>query len=337
MKRRAPALVVTLVLISRGATGQPDVPSTASPAQLAAAPDARADDARTLFLEGRRLIEQGRHKDAIPVLLRSQELVPALGTLLNLGLCHRSIGRPSLALTYYRQAQAAAEAAGDPERAAVADTEIRELGSIAARISIRTNDSSDPGLQVSIDGTDQPRETWHDPRWVDPGPHTIRARSIDRLPWQEQITVEPGARYVVAVPRLLPVQSSSKPLQAEPLAPAKPPEPGSTQRVTAIVLGVAGGAGLIVAGVLAASARSTFDSTASACTSNDVCTPEGVSARDSAVARANAATVVTIVSAGVLSAGALLWFTAPSRRDQPHDTRPRIGLGPATIALAGSF
>jgi hypothetical protein len=330
MNGRGKCALLVLALTSRVAAGEP---ASTAKAETSAAADVRATEARALFLEGRRLIETGRHREAIPILLRSQELVPTVGTLLNLGLCHRMSGQASQALVYYRQARTAAEAAGDAERAAVANTEIAALESVAARLSIRISDASDVDLRISVDGTARPRESWQDALWVDPGVHTITAESRGRIAWHEKIATEPGARYVVSVPQLLPERGPA----ASPSPTPSPSRPGIAQRTTAVVLGVTGAAGFIVAGILAASARSTFDSTSTECTVNDVCTPDGVAAREAAVSRANAATVVTIVSAGVLSTGALLWFTAPSARSAPRDTGPRIGFGAGTIALSGRF
>src|SRR4051794_28883968 len=48
--------------------------------------------ARKLFLEGRALLERQQFAPACERLERSHKLVPTLGTLLNLGLCHSFSG-----------------------------------------------------------------------------------------------------------------------------------------------------------------------------------------------------------------------------------------------------
>src|SRR4029079_9496908 len=73
-----------------------------------------------LFTEGRDLLEKGRFAEACPKFHRSQELAPAVGTLLSLGYCWEQLGRLRSAMDAYSEAEALAGGAGDAKRSAFA-------------------------------------------------------------------------------------------------------------------------------------------------------------------------------------------------------------------------
>src|SRR5262249_32964060 len=68
--------------------------------------------AESLFREARRLVDAGRYAQACEKFSASQKLDPAVGTLLNLGLCYEKIGRTAAAWATYHEASAAAKATG---------------------------------------------------------------------------------------------------------------------------------------------------------------------------------------------------------------------------------
>jgi hypothetical protein len=81
---------------------------------------ALADDvteAKRLFEEGRKLVEQGNLAEACKQFARSFELDRAAGTMLNLGDCAESEGRPRRAFELYDTAAKEFERTAQPERA----------------------------------------------------------------------------------------------------------------------------------------------------------------------------------------------------------------------------
>src|SRR5690348_18176828 len=80
-----------------------------------------------LFDEGRALMAKQDFADACPKLEESQRLDPALGTLLNIGLCDEGLGKLATALAVWRDAEAQARAAGETKRQATAQEHIAAL------------------------------------------------------------------------------------------------------------------------------------------------------------------------------------------------------------------
>src|SRR5690242_9793251 len=90
---------------------------------LLSASVARADDKATadrLFDEGRAAMAAKDYASACPKLEESQRLDPALGTLLNIGLCYEGQGRVASALAVWREAEEQARGAGETKRATTA-------------------------------------------------------------------------------------------------------------------------------------------------------------------------------------------------------------------------
>jgi hypothetical protein len=104
---------------------------------------------------------------------------------------------------------------------------------------------------------------------------------------------------------------------------------GGPQRVASWFVGGAGLLGLGATSVLAIIAdNKNLDSRHDCPVSFRECGPAGVSERNDALQAANAATITFIVSAGLLTAGAVLWFTAPGSGRAPAN-RTGIAFVPA--------
>ena len=79
----------------------------AVPVVLLIAAPARAEpsEADALFSQGRELLEKGRFLEACEKLRRSEELAPAVGTLLNLGFCYEQTAKLRSAMEAYSEAE----------------------------------------------------------------------------------------------------------------------------------------------------------------------------------------------------------------------------------------
>ncbi len=96
---------------------------------------------------------------------------------------------------------------------------------------------------------------------------------------------------------------------------------GRGERVAAVVIG----------GVVALSAKSSYDSVASECPAAG-CTQSAFDTRTSARTRGDAATAV-MIAGGVVAAGGILMIAL----SPDVATVPRIGLGPRGVQLAVGF
>jgi hypothetical protein len=289
-----------------------------------------AIEARKLFLEGRTLLEQGQARAACDSLRRSHDLVPALATLLNLGLCYAHAGRLATAHEYYRQAEVMATLVRDARRRDFAHDAAAALAARRASLTLRIEGRHDPALQVQLDDSLKPREVWEHPMYIDAGEHRISVQSTDEQTWHGSVTVVDGSKHVLVIPEFQRRPASAPPpapaeLQGAPetvpskVAPkAQTREPalrydtGSSTTGRIVALSV-GGAGVIALGTslaYAIAARTKFDD------SNDfhcrpssgTCSPEGLRLRERAQADAGLSTAFAIGGGAAVLGGFVLWF-----------------------------
>ena len=221
-----------------------------SPRPALAQSSADVANARALFIEGARLANEGRWKEARELYARSLQLKSAPITRYSLGVAQRETGRFADALGSFRAFLAEPEVPAttsytEPARAAIAALE-KQVG----RVLITVEPSAPTGLTMTIDGEPVP-PTSNLPRDVDPGAHDIVARAPGLRVGNAHFFVAASAGVAVTltlVPAASPTASRAvvKPLDAVVmLAPA--PAARTPIRVLPIVLLSAGGA-LLVAG-----------------------------------------------------------------------------------------
>lgn len=225
--------------------------------------------AQALFDDAKRLMASGHAAEACPKLAESQRLDPGVGTLLNLGDCYDQIGKPSRAWATFREAEAAAQHEGQPDRVRYAKRRVAETEAKLVRLTVDVPaDARIPSLEVLRDG-----DTLREPLWgsavpVDPGDHLVEARAPGYKTFESRVTathdpivvrvtplehetpqaVEPPPPVALTAP---PVTFESE--RGTPLAPP-PPAPSSAARTAGFVTGGIGLAGVAVGalfGVLA--------------------------------------------------------------------------------------
>lgn len=177
---------------------------------------ARADSsssaaADVLFQEGRALFKEGKFDAACIRFARSQEVEPAVGTLLNLGDCYKITGKTASAWTAYRDALSLAKARSDQPRAELAENEARRLEPTLARLRIEVA-STVPGFILLLNGAPIDLATLAASIPVDPGEQAIEASAPGRKPWYTNIAIGAGTTTTVKVPRLRYVKPPSNPV-----------------------------------------------------------------------------------------------------------------------------
>ena len=279
--------------------------------------------AAALSGEARRLVAAGDYEMACPKLAESERLDPSPSTLLELADCWE---RSAMAWATYEQADSAAMAAGRPDDATIARRHATPLESAVARLTLHVTKPAE-GIRVTRDGVVTGPSSWDTPLPVDRGPHTIEASAPLFAPWSSRVEIaSDGASVTVTVPPLerLPAPPSAPPAGVDPTRPSAlgplPPlsSRGGPQRLASSIVGSAGLLALVVTGVMAIVADDkNLDSRHDCPVSFRECGQAGVSEREDALRTANAATLVFFVGAGLLAAGAVLWFTAPPARGAP--------------------
>ncbi|XXX72716.1 hypothetical protein WMF30_34210 [Sorangium sp. So ce134] len=341
-------------------------------ALAALAPAARAAEptreeraaAVALFDEGRALMAAGKHAEACPKFAESHQIDPGIGTLFNLSDCYERIGRTATAWIGFRDVAAASQSAGQAERERVARARAAALEPRLSRLQIVVpQEAAISGLSLSRDGVAVGRALWGTAVPLDPGEHRVAAAAPGHEPWETKVAMDKPGVVSVTVPALErapepePAARSSAapsapvaPPPARPPADAPPPPQGGSIRRPIGMVGVGLGAvGLGVGTALGFMAKSTFDESIEGghCDEEGRCVDQtGLDLRDDAVKKGNIGTVVFIAGAVLAAGGAVLWITAPDAapasaggraRAGGAPLRARVGLGPGSAWLAGSF
>jgi hypothetical protein len=339
-------------------------------AVLAASSAARADSsaekqaaAEALFQQGKKLMAEGDFAQACPKLASSQQLDPAVGTLLNLGDCYEKNRQLASAWAIFKDAAAAAKASGQAEREQTARRRAAALEPRLPHLVIRVPESASAGVtEIKCDDIAVPRAVWGAPLPVDPGEHSIEARGPGLQPWSQYVMAIEAKTATVTIGAQPPAPAAQPPAPAaQPPAPAaQPPAPiapprhaaplpsaspapaetagkGNGQKVAGVIVAGAGVVTLGVGGVLALIAKSKYDN--ADCHDGNICKQAGYDDRQSAIDSAKAANIVFGVGVAALVTGGVLWFTAPSAT--PTGTglavQPTAGLGGGGLSVRGMW
>ena len=290
--------------------------------------------AEALFDHAKRLLAAGRYAEACPKFAESQRLDAGIGTLLYLADCYEKNGQTASAWAGFREAAAAAKAAGQPEREKIARDRAAALEPTLSKLTLTVEPANVlDGVEITRNGVPVGKALWGTAIPVDPGPHKIEAAAPGKKHWSGRVMVGTnGATAALHVPKLA----------DEPRAPATPtptPTPddtdkGSGQRTVGLVLGAAGVVGIAVGAAFGVQALSKDDEADTFCRKNapNLCSEEGVSLGDQAHTAATFSTIGFGVGAALLAGGAVLYFTAPSGR-----ARPVVSPTSAGLAFEGAF
>jgi hypothetical protein len=291
---------------------------------LAASGPAAADrttEAAELFERGRALAKDGSHAEACAAFARSHELVPAIGTQLNLGDCQEHLGQHAQAWRLFDDA-ASQEQASNPERAKYARGRADGLLPRLATVIVRIVDPAQPGVTVAIGG--RLVKTAAEIRDVaDPGEVTVEAAAPGKPAWTRTQTAEAGATLTFEV--------------AFETVGAGPAPDGEVRRAPgrvkiSLALAGAGAVGLVTSTLLAVKAKSDHEAQIDNgnCTAELVCNDAGFVAATDAVRLANIATGVGVAGLLLVAGAGVVYFTAPK------EVVVAPVASPTTVGLAAS-
>lgn len=329
-RRRTRASIASAIVLFAGA-------ASADPPKTAASPT-MSNEMRSdyFFRSGEKKFDSGRYAEACADFSESLRLGPKLGTLLNLALCHETVGKRATAWREFHHAAAWAAQNNQKDRhefavqhALALETKLpRALLQLPAGSAIDT---------VEIDGEPIPDSRWYLPLFLDPGEHAVAVSA----PGKQRTTVkfrviDSPTEQLVSVPSL--ADEGAPPAAPPPPPPSPPaaPEPPSSRRLAGWIALGASGVGLVVgsvAGIVAIRAR---DDASGHCTGN-VCDAAGASSWRDARTWAAVSTVGFATFAIAGGAGAwLLLGGAPAKK-----SAARVGVAPrpggAALAVGGVF
>jgi len=288
--------------------------------------------AETLFVEGRRLMAEGRAEEACAKFAESQRLDPGIGTLLNLARCYARTGRTASAWAAYRAAAGQARATGQTEREAAARAEADRLEPELARLTVTlTAEAKRQSLSVRMDEQPWPTALLGVGAPIDPGEHTLVAQGPGLRPFTTRFSSAPAGALRLEIPALEPTaKPTAVPAPVPQLARDEPWRWNHTAAATMAVIGVAA---TVTGTIWGLDARSIYESSEPYCT-NDACQPQGLSLREDAFDRARLATVAFGAGAAALVSATVLWLARPAPDHFPwSNASGRGSRAPLTVAV----
>ena len=226
------------------------------------------ETARALFVEGAKLGNEGRWKEARELYARSLQLKPAAITRYSLGVAQRETGRLAEALGSFRSFLAEPEAPATARYTAPAQAAVAALEARVSRVSITLEPRAVDGLSLTIDGQPVPPAS-DTPREIDAGAHDVLARAPGFRSGAAHFVVAEGAGAAVTITlagAAAPLGSKAVVRPLDTTAPVDPPpvSAGPSRTLPFALLGVGGalfvgGATLGFVGVAQASGAPTRD------------------------------------------------------------------------------
>lgn len=307
--------------------------------------------AEAAFQAGVDLMAHDKAAEACAKFESSQQMDPALGTMLRLADCYETIGKTASAWALFLEARSAAAVQNRADREGIAAERAKSLEQRLAKLELHVEDKV-TGEELKINGVVIPSGSWDAALPVDPGKQRIEVSAPGYAKWSTEVEVAPGPSSLsVRVPPLAPAPSESaqgEPAQSSAAAGASNAKtstsnPGSGVRTWAYVTGTLGLGGVALGGVFAAQAYSKNQDSLKECRKGDpnACSDAGVSLRSDARTAGNRATIAFVAGGALLATGVTLLVLAPSRREAQALFQPRLRkvswLGNGGVAVQGDF
>ncbi|WP_437776441.1 tetratricopeptide repeat protein [Sorangium sp. So ce1097] len=308
-----------------------------------AQPRAPKDAAYELFQQGVELAEARDCPRAIPLFRKSQETYPARGTLYNLALCEKEIGRLASAWRHFNELLPQLEP-GDP-RLPITKQELTALEPRLPRLVLQLAQDAPAPAEVLLDQTPLPQGSIGSELPVDPGNHVIVVRWAEGRQTGTPVSLGEGARKevrldpppVAAAPqptRDLPAAPLPTPdASAAPRAPSPPPDtasgpPSSGRRSLAFAIGSVGVAALGGSLIMGGLALGTKGELEDECPTPSQCSDRGMSLSARGRTLTTTGTVLGALGLAGIGAGLVLLLTTPEQRTS-------VALAPAVLPGGG--
>jgi len=327
-------VLVSLLVHARASFAQQvaqAAPSTEA-AQPAPAKTENQIKASELFNEARKLAQAGDYKQACPKFEQSASLNLGIGVQFNLADCWEHIGRTASAQALFQGVAASARAAGQPDRAQVAQARAEALEPRLVRLLIDVK-STDQGLVVRKNHIIVEQKAWGAATPIDAGEYVIEASAPGKKDWSTRLVLPGSASEVVSV--TVPPLEAAEPVKAAAVVPkeepakAPPPVPAKDpkdQRRTTYAY-VIGGLGIVSVGVgtfMAIKYKSKNNEAEEICPSSVNCSLSDIERHsdlisDAKTFRTGAFIGLGVGAAALITSGAL--FLAPSSSSSSASVR----------------
>jgi hypothetical protein len=321
--------------------------------------------AELLFRQGLDAMKANKFKEACDAFAGSNEAERSVGTEINLGLCNEKQGKLATAWGMYRSAAGYADLQGQKERGDLARAEAAKLEPKLHKLNVTVKPPQPEGFKMTRNGQTVPNATLGTDVPLDPGDYVIEVDAKGKQHWKQSIKIVAGpGTEKLEIPQLedAPVDKTLPPPPpgGGDYTPPQPARDGSTQRLVGYI---AGGAGIVAAGVavilevVAVKESDKSDSNAAAAskinpvagtptfdadTLNKKSLSDSASSQHRAAKRDETGAIITGIGAVVLiGAGITLILTAPSSKSSASVSKPLlfpiVGRDNAGLGLVGTF
>ncbi len=291
--------------------------------------------ALALFIQGEALSAAGRFEQACQRFQESQNLDPALRTLMHLASCYAEQGKTASAWVAFTSATELARQRGDKAHEALAQKRVAEFEERLSFLTVLLEKTHGEARMV-LDGKPLSRAAAGIPLPLDPGVHRLEVSQTDRQSWASEFVMETGPTVqTVVVPDLqrLPSIATGHQKFLEPLRDERD-RVSRTHVAGSVLLGV-GVVAMLAGGYFGIRAYKQSEEADRFCRGT-ICTMEGIEGYASAHRSAwysNAA-----LGAGVagLASGLYLILASP-RGSSGHGNDLRIEGGLGNLRIKGRF
>jgi hypothetical protein len=306
--------------------------------------------AEVLFRKAREALKERDFTTACPTFEESYRLDAALGTRLNLAVCHEQQGKLASAWVEFTDAASEARRLGQKEREQLALRRAQALKPLIPTLlfAIPAPVLALDGLTLLLDGKPLARALWTSPLPVDAGSHVLEVRASNHVPYKTQVEAKASTPLQVDIPMLDVEASANMPapldidsaLLRERTAPPVDARTSSWKRI-GIMTAVVGGSGIAAGAVFGLAAMSEKATRDEHCfgPGHSSCDGEGLYADQQARRYATGSTIAFLAGSALTTLGiaAILAAPAPASATESKLTRPSFGLGPTGFVVGGRF
>jgi hypothetical protein len=295
--------------------------------------------AEALFQQATQLMDEKRYVEACEKLAGSQDLDPALGTMLYLADCYEHAGRSASAWALFREAADSAQRAGQLDRQRIALERASSLEQRLSKLEVRVGPERQvPGLELFVNGAAVPRASWNTQLPVDPGATKIEARAPGKKTWSTSLTLAEGpASKTVEMQKLADAPRAATPASQ---GSSEAAHGSSAQRTVGYVMVAAGVVALAASSFFGYRAYSLNKQSKGECRADtpNACTPDGVDKREDAKTAGALSTIGTVSGGLLVASGITLVATAPASTPQRDEPRAASNFAPTFgIAVRGAW
>lgn len=300
-----------------------------------------------LFLEGRRLRQEGNCTDALSKFTESFRLDPRSGTMLNIAECSLTLGRIATAWAQFGKVQTLAHGQGSNDHLTYATRRIAEIEPKLSWLTVIARNPL-PGQRVTRDGIEMSEAQFSLKLPIDPGPHVLVIKAPGYLPRELSVTIgESADSQTVELPMLVPVPAHAAVQAHTPPVNPSVPVRSPSQHVNHStspgpwLLGGVGAAALALGSAAGILALVDNQRLAQACPTGQRCTDRDMRLQGRRDLEASTATAA--IPMGVVAIGVAVWWWFQDREPSNLGRAPIVtaavgaGSGNGAIWLTGRF